>query len=49
VNGKIGVLDAEKAEAIAAAADGWPPASTTRLPDRRLPDRLGHQLQHERQ
>ena len=47
-NAKLGLLDAKVAQAIAACAaevaDGQPRCP---LPDRYLPDRLGHQHQHE--
>ncbi len=50
VNGRIGVLDQPIADAIAAAADEVAAGERGRpLPRRRLPDRLGHQLEHERQ
>ena len=50
VNAELGVLDAERAEAIEAAARGGRRRPARRpVPDRRLPDRLGHLDQHERQ
>ena len=45
-----GLLDQAKADAIAAAARrGRPRRLGRRVPDRRLPDRLGHLVEHERQ
>ena len=50
VNAELGVLDAEIADAIrGAAARGRPGRVGRALPDRRLPDRLGHVEQHEHQ
>ena len=45
-----GLLDQAKADAIAAAAArGRPRRLGRRVPDRRVPDRLGHLVEHERQ
>ena len=47
-NAELGLLDADVAEAIAAAAaDGRRRRSRRPVPDRHLPDRLGHLDQHE--
>ena len=49
-NAELGLLDAELAEQIAAAGDEIADGQARRaVPDRRLPDRLGHVLEHERQ
>ena len=50
VNAELGLLDAELAERIAAAADRVADGRVRRpVPDRRVPDRLGHVDEHERQ
>ena len=50
VNAELGLLDAEVAERIAAAADRVAAGRARRpVPDRRLPDGLGHELEHERE
>ena len=50
VNGELGLLDADKAERIAAAADRDRGRRARRpVPDRRLPDRLRHLVEHERE
>ena len=50
VNGELGLLDADKAARIAAAGRPRRRRRARRpVPDRRLPDRLGHLLEHERQ
>ena len=50
VNAELGLLDADKAERIAAAADRVASGRARRpVPDRRLPDRLGHLVEHERE
>ena len=50
VNAELGLLDADKAERIAAAGDRIAAGRARRpVPDRRLPDRLGHLLEHERE
>ena len=50
VNAELGLLDAEKAERIAAAGDRVAARRARRpVPDRRLPDRLGHLVEHERE
>ena len=49
-NTELGVLAPEVSEAIVAAADEVIAGRPRRpVPDRRLPDRLGHLVQHERQ
>ena len=49
-NADLGLLDAELAERIAAAGDEIAARRARRpVPDRRLPDRLGHLVEHERQ
>ena len=49
-NAELGLLDADLAERIAAAADEIADGRARRpVPDRRLPDRLGHVVEHERQ
>ena len=51
VNGELGVLDAEQADGDREAPRPRSSAGEhdDAVPDRRLPDRLGHQLEHERQ
>ena len=50
MNAELGLLDAGKAERIAAAGDRIAARRARRpVPDRRLPDRLGHLLEHERE
>ena len=50
VNAELGALDAERAAAIEAAAREVAARPARRpVPDRRLPDRVGHLDQHERQ
>ena len=50
VNAELGLLDGALAERIAAAGDEIADGQARRaVPDRRLPDRLGHVLEHERQ
>ena len=50
VNAELGLLDADKAERIAAAGDRIAARRARRpVPDRRLPDRLGHLVEHERE
>ena len=49
-NAELGLLDADLAERIAAAGDEIAAGRARRpVPDRRLPDRLGHVVEHERQ
>ena len=49
-NADLGLLDADLAQRIAAAADEIAAGQPRRpVPDRRLPDRLGHVVEHERQ
>ena len=49
-NADLGLLDAEKAERIAAAGCRDRPGRARRpVSDRRLPDRLRHELEHERE
>ena len=49
-NAELGLLDAELAEKIAAAADEIAAGHARRaVPHRRVPDGLGHVLEHERQ
>ena len=50
VNAELGLLDAGRASASPPAADRVAERRVRRpVPDRRLPDRLGHLLEHERQ
>ena len=50
VNAELGLLDQDSAERIAAAADRDRRRRVRRpVPDRRVPDRLGHLVEHERQ
>ena len=50
VNADLGLLDAELAQRIAAAGDADRRGRARRpVPDRRLPDRLGHVVEHERE
>ncbi len=50
VNGELGILEADVAEAIRGRRRGGGGGRAGRpVPDRRVPDRLGHQQQHERQ
>ena len=50
VNAELGLLDADLAERIAAAGDEVANGRARRpVPDRRLPDGLGHLLEHERE
>ena len=50
VNGELGILEADVAEAIRGCRRGGGGGQAGRpVPDRRVPDRLGHQQQHERQ
>ena len=49
-NGELGLLDADLAQRIGAAADEIAQGAPRRpVPDRRLPDRLGHVVEHERE
>ena len=50
VNADLGLLDRDLAERIAAAGDAVARGRARRpVPDRRVPDRLGHLLEHERE